>query len=52
MTSLPVCPLTLPSDPFEYYMFFFALSLITQKVQKGFPERLFTKDSVRVGPVA
>lgn len=34
---LPVCPLTLPSDPFEYYMFFFALSLITQKVRKGCP---------------
>ena len=33
--SPAVCPLTQPSDPFEYYMFFFALSLITQKVQKG-----------------
>lgn len=35
--TLPVCLLTLPSDPFEYYMFFFALSLITQKVQEGCP---------------
>lgn len=26
-------PLTLPSGPFEYYLFFFALSLITQKVR-------------------
>lgn len=32
---LYICPLTLSSDPFEYYMFFFALSLISQKVQKG-----------------
>lgn len=32
----PAClPLTLLSDPFEYYIFFFALSLITQKVGKG-----------------
>lgn len=30
-----MCTLTLSSDPFEYYMFFFALSLITQKVPKG-----------------
>lgn len=30
-----VCPLTRPSDPFEYYMFFFALSLITQKVRRA-----------------
>lgn len=27
--------LNLALNPFEYYMFFFALSLITQKVQKG-----------------
>ena len=32
-----VCPLTWPSDPFEYFMFFFALSLITQKVRSRSP---------------
>lgn len=35
LNNTAIFPLTLPSDPFEYYMFFFALSLITQKVQKG-----------------
>ena len=30
-----VCPLTWPTDPFEYYMFFFALSLIAQKVRRA-----------------
>lgn len=32
-----VCLLTPSSDPFEYYMFFFALGLISQKVQKEPP---------------
>ena len=52
-SNCAVCPLTLPSDPFEYYMFFFALSLITQKVQEAFlSAECFTGGPVMGGDVA